>query len=481
MRQKPEHNDDWRQVIDLFDFPIFNKYSVHPLCSEMSLVHHKSSPVHDLIVKGMHSVAGTQVDAESNLMWQVTQSQESAAASTQGSILNFLVPAATPGLITLWNDSYVEVKGYFLNGAVVTVGTTQTTTIPALATGIFSDCVITWNGSVVRPASGSLTPYAVLCDTLVNETKTWVDNRDMTQGYIWDNFDDGGSQGVNAQARCTRWLAGAAAASNTRLFSLTIPLKSLGIRTNDAIPSGVEIRLQLTRNLNAFLTHGAGAAAVGSVLTLNSCRLFTRQIRLTQEASAALSMSLQKESARLNFQRVKMFSQAFPIGMQSIYVNQALPGPRPSRVMVGYIQQVCLTSAGANAYNVKTENGQVLSDIYLQIGDGRFYPTQSYGMLPNAAASTSIDFSEMYESYQSIARKDAAIPSSVFSTMNWLCFNTSRSGDCDGSVYDLSEECALDFHANVSAPPAGAFSIIMFSWTNGVIEIDAGGAVTVDV
>lgn len=448
----------------------------------MSLVHHKSAPVHDLIVKGMHSVAGTQVDAESNLMWQVTQSQESAAASTQGSILNFLVPAATPGLITLWNDSYVEVKGYFLNAAVVTTGTTPISTIPALATGIFSDAVITWNGTVVRPAAGSLTPYAVLADTLINETKTWVDNRDMTQGYIWDNFDDSGPGGVNAQARCTRWLAGAAAASNTRLFSLTIPLKSLGIRTNDAIPSGVEIRLQLTRNLNTFLTHGTGAAAVGAVLTLNSCRLFTRQIRLTQEASAALSMSLQKESARLSFQRVKMFSQAFPIGMQSISVNQALPGPRPSRVMCAYIQQASLNpTAGANAYLIRTENTQVLSDIYLQIGDGRFYPTQSYGTLANSAASTTIDFSEMYESYQSIARKDAAISSSVFSTMNWLCFNTSRSGDCDGSVYDLSEECALDFHAQVSAAPAAAYSIIMFSWTNGVIEIDAGGAVTVDV
>jgi hypothetical protein len=449
--------------------------------AEMSLFHHKSEPVHDLIAKSMHSLKGTQVDSEASYRWQIINSQESASASTEGSVLSFLSPASAPGILTLWSDSYIEVKAYFLNAAVLTLGTTATAVIPALSNFVFSDYEISFNGTVVRPSTGFVTPWGVFVDTIINENKAYVDNRAYTQGYLWDTYNTAGNA-LNAGAQLrTAGIAGAAAASATRPFSLFIPLRALGIRTSDAIPPQVEVRMRCTRSSNSLLTFGADSGTTLPVFTMNSCRLFMRQLRLTQEASAALSMSLQKEAARMNYQRVKMFSQYFPLGTQEVSVNQCLPGPRPSRVVCAIIQQNSLSGAQtANPLEILPEGTQVLSNIYITVNDSRYYPVQSYSQAANANMHNTLDWAEAYEMYASIcASKDCALPDAQFSNMMWLCFDTSKSGDPVG-VADIQEETAIDFHCAISAAPAAAFSALVFSWTDSVIEIDGNGSVAVD-
>lgn len=402
------------------------------MIKSMSVIHHRSQPVHDLIVKGLHDVKGTQVDCEANYEWQITQSQERAAASTAGGILSFLVPAATPGLITLWDSSYIEVKGYFTLAANMTAGTTKTSSVAALSNFIFSDYEISYNGTVVRPSTGFITPWGVFVDTILNENKAYIDNRQYSGGYIWDGFNQAGQDdpAVNLGfARRAAIFAGTAATSANRPFSLMIPLRSLGIRTSDAIPPGVEIRMRCTRSPSQMLTWGTDSSTTLATLTMNSCRLFMRQVRLTQEASAALSMSLQKEAARLNFQRVRMFSQYFALGTQEVFVNQALPGPRPSRVVCAYIPQNSLTDQAPNPLQVRPESGHVLSNTYLQIGDARLYPVQSYSVAANANVHNTLELAEMYSLYQSCCGpKDAALPDEQFSNMMWLCFSQWRCG-----------------------------------------------------
>jgi hypothetical protein len=450
----------------------------------MALLHHKSEPVFDLVAKGMHHVPGTQVDSAENIMWNVTPSQESAAASTGGSVLNFLIPQSGPGLITLLADSYIKVTGYFLNAAAV-INTTKTTVLPALQTAIFSECEITLNGVVIRPQTGFLTPYSVLMDTLVNEDRAWVDGRDYSGGFIWDPPNMAGESdpvlNSGSLKRQANYLLGTTAASADRSFSVMIPIRSLGLRTGDALPPGVDLRIRVTRSPNSFLTQGTAAPTTAAVLTLTTCAVYTRQIRLTQEAASALSMSLQKEAARLTFQRVRIASQLFATGTQDCYINGSLPGPRPKRVVAFYARQECINAtATAGAYDL--HSAVAFSNVYLTLGDSRYYPSQAMSW---PAAQTAVDqqmsIAQLYEMYCSVAARDPAIPSSQITNLQMICFNTSRNGDTSGAAWDLSEEVSLDFHANLGAAPGAPFSFVLVSWTDGVIEIDGSGAVTVDV
>ena len=235
----------------------------------MSLFHHKSEPVHDLIAKSMHSVKGTQVDAEASYQWSIVNSQESTSASTQGGILSFLSPATAPGILTLWHDSYIEVKGFFTLTANLVLNTTATAVIPALSNFVFSDYQIDYNGVTVRPSTGFVTPWGVFVDTIINENKAYVDNRAYTQGYLWDTFNAAGNAlNPGAQLR-TAGIAGTAASSATRPFSLSIPLRALGIRSSDAIPPGVEVRLRCTRSSNSLLTFGTDSTTTLPVFTMN--------------------------------------------------------------------------------------------------------------------------------------------------------------------------------------------------------------------
>ena len=446
----------------------------------MSVYHHKSEPVHSLIAKGLHGVKGTQVDCEQNYLWQVTPTQESASASTAGSVLNFLVPASSMGLLTLWNDSFIEVKGYFNLAANLTLGTTATALTAATSCFLFSDVEVTMNGTVVRPQTGLTTPWMTFVDLALNEDKAYFDNRRYTQMLLMDSFNTTVATGGNAQSR-TSIIAGTSASSATRPLSLIVPLRSLGIRTGDAIPPSTEIRIRITRNSDSALTWGADAGTTIATLVMSSCSLYTRQIRLSQEAASALSMSWQKEACRLNFQRVRGYSQAFPIGAQAISLNQVLPGPRPSRVVVAYILQTSIqNNAAANKNMMRPEAGQVFTNAYIQIGDARFYPVQSVTTATNATVVNTCQLGELYEMYASCcSTKDCALGDGDFSNQQLLCFNTSRSGDVS-SVVDVSEECSIDFNAQMNIPATVAFSIMVFSWYHSCIEIDSSGAVTVD-
>lgn len=452
------------------------------------LVHHRSEPVHDLVLKGMHGVSGTNVDVQQNYLWDVVQSQESAIATTGGSILTFLIPAAAPGLITLMGDSYIKLNCYFdLTADVVPATPTNASTscCPALETAIFSDYEITINGTVVRPNSGFLTPYSTLFDVLVNENKPWVENRDYTGVYIWDTIDraadDNYAENIGAAQRRDLLITGTAATASTRKFSLMFKLRDIW-NTTDALPPGCEMRLRLTRANSSFFTQGGDAGTALPDLKIEQARVYMRRLRLTDEAQAALQTTILKEPARINFQRIKMFSQRFPSGTQEVFVNQALPGPRPSRVIAAYIRQNSLNGTqGYPAYAIRTEDDQVLSDIYLQLGDTRMYPLQAFSQSENSTFGTTLDLAQQYEMYQTCARYNAALASSQLTNISFYAFNTSKSGDTSVGTFDINEEVALDFHCRVSAAPTEAFSIMLFSWTDSVCEIDSSGAVTMDI
>ena len=150
-----------------------------------------------MLAKGLHNVSGTQVDSEQQYQWAVNQSQEAAIDTGCGSILTFLIPATAPGIITVLEDSYVKINEYFELAADVTDATNpKTSCVPALSTALFQDVEMAWAGTVVRPNSGSLTPYSVLFDTLLNENKVWLDNRDYSGGLIFDTPDQGASDDV---------------------------------------------------------------------------------------------------------------------------------------------------------------------------------------------------------------------------------------------------------------------------------------------
>lgn len=367
-----------------------------------------------------------------------------------------------------------------LLAANLTLGTTNTALSALLSAFVFSDCEITWNGQVVRPQTGLTTPWGVACDYALNEDRAFFDNHRYSQFTLMDSFNCTSGLSGNAQGR-TAIIAGTAATSSTRPFSIIIPLRALGIRTGDAIPPGVEIRIRVTRNANTALTWGADSATTNSILTMSSCNLYTRQIRLTQEAASALSLSWQKEAARLSFQRVKMFSQAFPIGNSTPSINQALPGPRPSRVVVAYIRQSVIQNTQAdNKMELRPEVNQCFTNAYLEIGDGRFYPVQAITMATSAATASTAQFGELYEMYKSCCSvKDCGLSDGDLSNVQLLCFNTSRSGDVT-NVVDIQEECNINFRATMSAAPTLAYSLMIFSWTDSVIEIDSSGSVTVD-
>jgi hypothetical protein len=272
---------------------------------------------------------------------------------------------------------------------------------------------------------------------------------------------------------------GTKATSANRAFSLMIPLRAY-FRTPDLLPPNVEIRLQLTRNADSWMTWGDDVATTNCVLQMNSCTVMTKQIKLSEGAAAALSMGLQKTAARLNYSNVRVAATRFAAGTTSIQVYQALPGPRPSRVVVALIPQTALQGGAAdnNFATVKV----ALADVNLQLaGETRQYPVQSMSQATyaNGIAATTLTIAEAYEAYAAVARAEPAITSAAFNSYSLMCFDTSRSGDASGRVLDLGEETSINFSARALAAYGEVFSAVVVSWTPGIIEIDGAGVVQI--
>jgi len=434
----------------------------------------------------MHDVHGTNVDIAENDVWNVIQASESVAASGEGSILTFPLPAVTNQL-TLLKDSWIRVQGYYLLAAdcIPSVPTNASVSVPPfLSTVIFSTYELTINGTVVRANTDSLTPYATLISNLMNQEYGEFATQDFTQGNIYDTtdqgFTDNYSLNLGAAARRTLYLAGTAVTSPTRTFSMTVKFSDI-FDCPDAIPPNSEIRLAVTRNQNTCLIQGSATdvGTVDPIYKMTAATWMVRRLRLTEAAASALDMSWEKRAARMNFQRIRQTSRLISTGATSLQVNNVLPGSRPSRVVVAVIPTIHMTSAASPYYGCTLEGNTVMTDIYLTLDGSRRYPLQSFSQLRYANLTHTLSLSEQYEMYKACARVSPALPASQLTNLNFYFFDTSRSGDSSGRVWDKVEDVAIQFHANLSAALTANHSVMVFSFTNAVCEIEHTGAVTV--
>lgn len=260
-------------------------------------------------------------------------------------------------------------------------------------------------------------------------------------------------------------------------FTIIIrPKETMFLQREFLIPQ-VKLKLEILTAVPNFWCQGGTSAPDLRIL---SARLFLKRVQLTPNSERNLLTTLSQTPAKYLFPRMRFTNQV--IGTtQSRQVVSLLPGPRPNRVIVFFTR----TTASDPATGALAHSPVAFSDfddvnnfvrrIYINVA-GRQYPAKEL------EAEAKNDIHRAYEMYK-LSCSEYTKPFLNLRQFNdnhtIFCFNTTKSlMNDDEGVLHSGAMTDVQVQVNFNAVPAANVTMNIIAIDDGVVEIDASGAVS---
>ena len=461
-------------------------------------------------VVGAASVPPTQVDVsyEGNWLWDQYQSNEPIAGVTPGQYVSFTCNPTFQAMTDV-GQSFIYVQGYYLLENDIThanatadpaIGdkNVSVTAPPFLAACLFQDVSMTINGTQVVASQGIAQPYAMVSSIIKNLDSSDRDNGALTEGFLLDPIASTQITNVlnaSSAVRQRMTMQGAAATCAQRPFGLVYRLTDAGLRTKGAwLPPNVNMNIRARRTTANWMRLGVQGEVTNAnpVFTFTSATAFIARKVLSEASRGRLENIWADQPLRVPFERIRTSVNWYGAGAQDVNLSNQISGPTPSAVFVFVIQD-----AQMNGISTGSDNPMCLSppcvttvalpkpiawqNVSLSLGGSRQYPIQPLSMLTNASpditqsTSSTLDLGILYQLYRACANDQPFLRDTDFTNIMPLCFPITASKDS----WDAAEEVSIFFKGRLSSQTPAAYSILIVSFTDSLIEFTKEGQVIV--
>lgn len=354
---------------------------------------------------------------------------------------------------------------------------------PMFAATLFDDVVLSINGREVVTTLGKAQPYGYFASVVKNRNNGDKEAGRFSEGFIMD----GGTARDTWQSRYDRmdyFMYGNGGSGES--FTLVYRLTNLGFNVTHGsmLPPNVHIRLRLRRTPDNFVRMGptAALAAVNPTLKLGECQLMLARRMMDPLAKGAYDVAWLERPIKIAFEKVKVEQFPQPAGTTNINIVNSLAGPTPTAVYVMLLKTSTIngTNNEDSAFDLAFTGGPYWSNASLSLGGGRTYPIQPLQTFDGKAGYNRADIAQMYQQYRETCNNagDPFLSSADFMSTPLLAFQIGTRTD----AWDAAEEVSCSFQGTLNVAPWGgatAFTILMCSFTDGLVQIAYSGETAV--
>ena len=432
----------------------------------MALVHDHSVPCSKSEME-LFGVPPTQIVIEGS---EYVEYRPFGGLNAQGPI-DFVIPGTGSKYIDINNTQlYLKVKITEADGSACDATTAGGKVAPVnlLLHSMFSQVDVSLNGKLIRDSTPTY-PYRAMVETLLNYGREAKETHLQSQMYYKDtaghmDFDDLAASTVSNVGLKARFDK----TKSSKVFEMMGPIHADIFAQNNVLLPGVEVRLKLHRNKDAFCLTSKVAGADFKVHVMDAV-LYVRKLTCSDTHVLSDIAMLNREPAKYKIRRTVIRNIAIPSGTQDLQRDNVFLGELPKRVVICLVD----TTAFNGDYKKNPFRFQPFKLNYLAMHvDEKQYPTVP--LTPDFTNSMALrSYLQLFAATGRLYA-DGGIdiaPGEFFDGYTLFAFDLTPDGS-HGQHYTVNKRGNLRLDLKFGAALAATTNLLIYAEFDNIIEID---------